>query len=60
MSKAFDELFELGMKKGVRKSLIANIKALMETTNFSIDQAMDALMVSADLRDELKQIILSD
>lgn len=57
MCKAFEELVELGEKQGAKQTLIVNIKTLMKTLNFSVDQAMDALMVTADMRDELKKII---
>lgn len=45
-----DEGWVEGLKEGAMGNLLANIKALMETMGFTVEQAMDALQVPEEDR----------
>ncbi len=38
---------------GIQKNLIENIRSLMETLNFNVEQSMDALKVPQSQREEI-------
>ena len=46
-----------GRREGEKKSLLENIRSLMETMKWTASQAMDALKVPADKQDELRDLI---
>ena len=42
-------------EKGVCESLVSSIKTLTETMNWSVDQAMDALKISEEDKEEIRK-----
>ena len=53
MSGPIDELQDNSKKENV----LENIRSLMETSNFTAQQAMDALKVPANKQEELRTLI---
>jgi hypothetical protein len=48
MCKAFEEVRD----QGAKQTLIENVESLMETMNLSVEQAMDALKISSEMKEE--------
>lgn len=46
-----------GKTEGREETLLENIRALMETTKWTVEQVMDALKIPADKRDEYRALI---
>ena len=42
------------------KTTVKHVKNLMETTNWTFEQAMDALMIPAENREEIKKRLEED
>ncbi len=57
MSNAMKELIEQEVEKEKAALQAANIRNLMETTSWSVDKAMDALLIPAENREEIKKRI---
>lgn len=51
LSNAMKELIE----QENEKTTVKHVKNLMETTNWTLEQAMDALMIPAENREEIKK-----
>ena len=46
-----------GRMEGREETLLENIRALMETTKWTLEQVMDALKIPADKRNEYRALI---
>ena len=57
MSPVLEEMRNKGKIEGKRENLLDNIRSLMETTKWTLQQAMDALQVPEDEQDELRALI---
>ena len=55
MCKIMEEVRE----EGAKENMLKNLKTLMETMNFSIEQAMDALRVPPEERDSIKNSVFA-
>lgn len=49
---------EKGMKQGTQNTTIDHLRNLMASTGMSIEQAMDALMISMDDREKYKALLV--
>lgn len=50
-----DDVAQRNYEKGVCESLVSSIKTLTETMNWSVDQAMDALKISEEDKEEIRK-----
>ncbi len=55
LSNAMKELIEQEVEKEKAALQAANVRNLMETTSWSVDKAMDALLIPAENREEIKK-----
>lgn len=57
MCKIMEDLLNEARDEGKKETLLDSIRSLMETMNFSAQQAMDALKVPVDKQKELLPLI---
>ena len=57
MYKIMEDLINEARDEGKKETLLDSIRSLMETMNFSAQQAMDALKVPVDKQKELLPLI---
>lgn len=57
MYKIMEDLLNEARDEGKKETLLYSIRSLMETMNFSAQQAMDALKVPVDKQKELLPLI---
>ena len=50
-----DDVAQRNYEKGVLESLVSSIKTLTETMDLTVDQAMDALKISEEDKEELRK-----
>ena len=55
LSTAMKELIKQEVEKEKAAMQAANVRNLMETTSWSVDKAMDALLIPAENREEIKK-----
>ena len=58
MCKIMEDLLNEARDEGKKETLLYSIRSLMETMNFSAQQAMDALKVPVDKQKEILPLIL--
>ena len=57
MGKILDEVRDEGKRKGIEETKIISIQSLMESMNWSIEEAMKALMIPPNEQEHFIKII---
>ena len=57
MCKIMEDLLNEARDEGKKETLLDSIRSLMETMNFSAQQAMDGLRIPPDKQEEYRKLI---